>query len=288
MNARVLRIGSGAFLLLLIGVALVISFARELPEPVWKGKPLSAWIDDLVMGSSKEIREPAEEAIRQIGPRAIPQLLQILGSRDTVSERVLVQLNRKQHLFHFPVVPAGIKRRRASLAFEALGPLARPAFPELKKMLTHDADPEFAADALAAIGPESVSALLEALPKVKGEKRCALYAATAKWPSQQGAIIPALLRSLQSKSTPERRCAAELLGRLRGDPAGTIRALISALEDRDFAVRNEALSSLSEFATNASVALEPVRKLMRNPAWFDAETCSNALYRMEPEPKSLF
>src|SRR4051812_44142142 len=98
MNARVLRLGSGGFLLLLVGVALLIIYTRERPEPLWKGKPLSAWIDDLVMGSSKEIREPAEEAIRQIGPKAIPQLLQILGSRDTVSERVLVQLNRKQHI----------------------------------------------------------------------------------------------------------------------------------------------------------------------------------------------
>jgi HEAT repeats len=279
VNARFVRICSAAFLLLLIGVAIVVTSTCEPPEPVWNGKALSAWIDDLVMGSSKEIREPAEEAIRRTASQAIPVLLRMLRSRDTVSERVLVQLNRKQHLLHFPVTPAQMKRQRASLALQALGPLAKPAFPELKRMLTGDPEPEFVADALAAIGAESVSALLEAIPKVKGEKRCALYAAAAKWPSQQNATIPALLQSLQSKSAGERRCAAQLLGRLRGNPAETIPALTSILVDPDFAVRNEALSSLAEFGTNAGPALEPLRKLLRNPGWFDAEIGSNAVYR---------
>lgn len=280
MNAKMFRICSGAFLLLIIGIALISG--RETPEPVWHDKALSAWIDDLVMGSSKEIREPAEEAIRQIGPRAVPRLLQMLRSHDTVFERALVQLNKKRRFFHFPVLPAQVRRMRASLAFAALGSLGQSAFPELKRMLTHDPEPEYVADALAAIGPESVNALLEALPKVKAEKRCALFAAAAKWPSQQAAIINALLHSPRSKNAAERRCAAQLLGRLRGNPADTIPALVAALADADFAVRNEALSSLAEFGTNAIVALEFVKKLMRNPAWFDAPSISNALDRIEP------
>jgi len=89
------------------------------------------------------------------------------------------------------------------------------------------------------------------------------------------------LHSLHGKSRAERRCAALLLGRLRGNPVETIPALVSALADDDFAVRNEALSSLAEFGTNASFAMEPMRKLMRNPSWFDARSISNALDRIE-------
>jgi len=262
------------------------TLTREKPEPIWNGRSLSAWTEDLATGSSKEIRETAEDAIRHIGPAAIPSLLQMLRSRDTVLHRVLVsitrELNRRQSTMVFGVTSATEKCDRAAMAFEALGPLAHSAIPDLKKLLVRQSDPQFVADSLAAIGPEAVSAILECLPKVAPEKRYFLFSAAAKWPSQHEAIQLALLRSINSSNQYERRCAAEFLGRFKQQPSTTVPVLIAALQDPELLVRLQALQSLAEFGTNASSAVGPVRALAQNQSWFPPDQVSNVLMRIEP------
>jgi len=271
--------------LLLAGASLALALRHREAEPVWHGRSLSSWVDDLARGSSKEVREPAEEAIRSIGSNALPRLVRMLRSRDTVWDRAVLALNRKQKRVHFSVLPAREQRVQAALAFEALGPIARPAIAELKKMLVHDRQPAFTADALSAIGPESVSVLLEALPEVAPANRPALYAAATKWPLRQEEIIDALLRSIKSANEEERRTAAEYLGRFRRSPGRSVTALVSALGDPEFEVRKQALASLVEFGTNATPAIEPLQKLLLQPRGFPLESISNALIRIQ-SPRS--
>jgi len=259
---------------------------REKPEPVWNGRPLSAWTEDLATGSSKEIREAAEDAIRHIGIAGIPSLLQMLRSRETMLHpavvRLIRELNRRQSKIVLGIVSAREQHMNAALAFEALGPIGRPAIPELKKLLVRQRDPEFVADALAGIGPEGVVAILESLPKVAPEKRWVLYSSAAKWPSQAPAITAALLRSIKSPDAEERRDAAGFLGRFKQDPATTVPALISALRDKEVKVRIQALSSLAELGTNATIAIVPLMALARNKLWLPASEVSNALARIQP------
>jgi len=259
---------------------------RQKPEPVWNGKPLSAWTEDLATGSSKEIRETAEDAIRHIGAAGIPSLTRMLRSRDTVLHpavlRLIRELNRRQSKIVFGIVSAREQHVNAALAFEALGPLGRPAIPELKKLLVRLPEPEFVADALAGIGPEGVVAILDSLPKVAPEKRCLLFYSAAKWPSQALAITAALLRSIKSPKAEERRCAAEFLARFKQHPATTVPLLVSALRDPELKVRLQALLTLADFGTNAMTAIEPVTRLARNKSWLPVDAVSNALARMQP------
>ena len=275
------------------GLALLLAFvliawdlAHQKPEPVWSGKPLSAWTEELATGSSKEIREAAEDAIRHIGAAGIPALLQMLRSRDTILHPVMVrivrELNRKQNKAVFRILSARDQHLNAALAFEALGSIARPAIPLLKDMLIRARDPEFAADALAGIGPEGVAAILEVLPKVAPERRCTLFYSAAKWPSQALAITAVLLRSIKSPNAEERRCAAEFLGRFKQHPATSVPLLVSALRDPDPKVRLQALSTLAEFGTNATAAIRPITELAQNKSWLSPEAVSNALARLQP------
>jgi len=284
VKARWWRLWTVAFPLL-AGAALALALRHREAEPVWHGRSLSSWVDDLARGSSKEVREPAEEAVRSIGSKALPRLVRMLRSRDTLWDRALLALNRKQKRVHFSVLPGRERRVQAALAFEALGPIARPAIPELKEMLVHDRQPQFIADALAAVGPESVSVLLEALSEVAPANRSALYAAAAKWPSRQEEIIDALLRSTKSANEEGRRSAAEYLGRFPRNSGPSVTALVSALDDPEFEVRKQALSSLVEFGTNATPAIEPLQKLLLQPHGFPLESISNALIRIQ-SPRS--
>src|SRR5258705_5911619 len=105
-----------AFLLLAGGLIALTLRHREV-EPVWKGRPLSEWVDDLARGSSKEVREPAAEAVRSIGSDGLPCLIRTLRARDTVWDRTRLTLNRKQKRVHFSVLPARERRVQAALAF---------------------------------------------------------------------------------------------------------------------------------------------------------------------------
>jgi len=203
------------FLILpLLAFGSLLFYRSSPPDPVWEQKRLSLWLDDLATGSSKEVREPAAEALQNMGPASFPFLVELFRKRDTAFRRLLIRLNQRQQLVHFPVQPVGPGRIRALLAFEALGSEARPVLPQLERLLAGHQEPQFVADAMAAIGPESVRPILEAVPKVARDKRCMLLRSAMKWPSQKGLIKPALQRSLQSSDLSERQCAAELLAQI--------------------------------------------------------------------------
>ena|ERR1043166_4270419 len=224
MRGRSIGIGDDApylraAILLILSLSLLafgslLFYRSSPPEPVWEQKPLSLWLDDLATGSSKEVREPAAEALQKMGSHTFPFLVELFRKRDTAFRRLLIRLNQKQSLVHFPVQPVGPGRIRALLAFEALGSKARPVLPQLERLLAGHQEPQFVADAMAAIGPESVPPILDAVPKVASDKRCMLLRSAMKWPSQKGLIKAALQRSLQSGDSAERQCATELLAEI--------------------------------------------------------------------------
>jgi HEAT repeat protein len=95
-------------------------------EPSYQGKTLSAWLDDYGAGPGDYKPSPqADEALRQIGPEAVPYLLQLLHSTNSADTNSPAP------------VPASWNHWKAYLAFQALGPLGKAAIPDLVK-LAHD------------------------------------------------------------------------------------------------------------------------------------------------------
>lgn len=115
-------------------------------EPAYEGKTLSAWLKELVESPAwslygvNESNQPPITAIRAIGPRAVPFLLNGFGP-DTDS---LV---------------------RACHGFRALGRMGEAAIPNLLRWV--DRYPGYAPGALASIGAPAVPALLECLNNKK-------------------------------------------------------------------------------------------------------------------------
>ena len=141
-----------------IGGALWITVPTE---PEYAGLRLSEWLDQLDRGGKSQ--GDATTAIRQIGTNALPRLLKLLQAQDGWRKRQFIRLLRKQTLVSISVRDEKDKWRLASLGFRALGPAARPAIPELVKLLDKPQHASRAVSALQQIGASAVDALISAL-----------------------------------------------------------------------------------------------------------------------------
>jgi hypothetical protein len=146
-------------------------------EPIYHGKTLTKWLKQLDDGqvfgiSSSALPSPrprqleAARAIHAMGADALPRLMEDIHARPA-NDAPRIRIHRwvNSHLpsvvsslFWFLDVTEEDKRRwRAAQGLAALGPLAKPALPELKRLLRtnfwHSSIKE-AAVALAAMGPE--------------------------------------------------------------------------------------------------------------------------------------
>src|SRR5688572_24262698 len=71
----------GLTLLLLAGVAL-LCLALRPREPVFDGRPLSVWLQEL--GSENSVKaNRAREAVKAMGTNALPTLIHLLGTRES-------------------------------------------------------------------------------------------------------------------------------------------------------------------------------------------------------------
>lgn len=137
----------------LIVVLLLIQWARwtEPLDPEYQGKPLSAWLDDRqTIRGSVILSDEAVQAVRAIGPTAVPTLLAWLGTADSS----LFRLSRRLHSSaYLPIKFAEHEkeRTRAMYGFRALGPVARSAFPAIVAIILNTDDGRQGGDAINAL-----------------------------------------------------------------------------------------------------------------------------------------
>src|SRR5437667_8327147 len=93
------RFRIGVFLVL---VGSIISALYILPprEPVYDGKRLSDWLEDLAQRTRPIKRNRAKDAVSRMGTNALPALLEMLRSSDPFLKRLFVELIEKQSMFH--------------------------------------------------------------------------------------------------------------------------------------------------------------------------------------------
>src|SRR2546425_3212683 len=153
------------FVALLGGVFWMLS---RPPEPVYQGKPLSAWLKDLYPAWNEDTNHPAFVAFRKMGSNAIPALLQIIQSGDPPFQRLILELNRRQSLVEFPLRETWHQRWATSCAFYAMGANAKPVLPTLTNLLFHANTLSVAGIPLAGTGSEGVPPLIAALTNQNG------------------------------------------------------------------------------------------------------------------------
>jgi|ERR1051326_2870046 HEAT repeat protein len=187
----------------LIGVlAWVVIRSRE---PSYQGKPLSIWLE----GAHGEIHDLVEEtvdtdsakAIRAIGTAALPQLIRMVGTRDSSFRRMLMQLATDQPSLKIHIRPVKELQEEGACGFIVLGPTAKAALRPLISLLDDDdADVrKLAAFCLGKIkSGDAVPALTSVLDNKRAKKRGILRGPEEKYLAAYalGAIGPAARAAL--------------------------------------------------------------------------------------------
>jgi hypothetical protein len=266
------KIGWSGFILL---AAILIYFFFLTPaarkEPVYQGKTLTQWLKQLDDGevygissgrlpSFSRAQVEAAEAIRAIGTNALPLLIEDIHAHPAEKD-MWVQLNRKldrvtmKHFGRWSLSLADVTakdrvRWRAAQGLSALGPLAKPAVPELTRLLFtnyfHSSIKE-AAYALAGIGPDGIAVLTNAVqPTNEWSGMCAIWA-LGQHPAAGTNVTPFLINATTSSSEGTACGAIQVLGLFHVDGKHVIPALKNALTNSSAAVRNDARNALAKF-----------------------------------------
>jgi hypothetical protein len=127
----------------------IVLHDRFVAGPVYEGTPLSVWLR-LLNQTGPQANEQPRQAIRQLGPAALPLVVEWLDWKDSLLRRALNAwvAGDPQHVDFQPLSPKD-RRRIALEACDILGPAAQPAIPKLVAIAT-SRNPELDAPFLIA------------------------------------------------------------------------------------------------------------------------------------------
>jgi len=215
----------------------LVCLARgEVPaDPVYQGKSLSEWLRGYDHdGRGSKLWDAADDAVRHVGTKAIPLLLEKLRQ------------------------PDGTGNREASMAFIVLGAEARSAVPSLIKIYqeNHSGDSRRAVeDVFSWIGPEAIEAiplLLQAATNADMGIRANAAWALGEIHCEAKICVPALIQALKDSDGWTRLSAAHALGKFGIEAQTAVPALTKLLDDPDpmvsmrIQVRSEAKGALEK------------------------------------------
>jgi len=257
----------------LFGITALVGLFALLydSEPHYHGRGLSHWLAVARSSdASADQRQEACDAIRQIGPNALPDLLRwAIGHRSQT--KIKIQTFIRQHPTAFipkwlrkwaDTYPDQTRANEARLAFLILGPKAAPLIPELTRLATA-VPPEpgeyWAISTLGDIGPQALPALITTMDGSVRKKIAALGAirnlGTNAFPT-----LPRIIRLLDDPERYVTYASASTLGDLGLNPQLSIPALIKCLQHSDSHLRMMAALSLARFGPDAHVVIPELQK----------------------------
>ena len=136
--------------------------------PRYNGVSVKGWVDRLLNAKTAEEWRRAEDALRQIGDRGIPQLLEMTRAKDPKWKSSLIRLLQKQSIVAIPFKSAERRRLEAARAVDALGPAGRPIIYEWARVLTNSSHLTYAASWADPAGM-ALSEAAETLPWMGAE-----------------------------------------------------------------------------------------------------------------------
>ena len=157
-----------AMLALLLAISGLFAWLARDRDPVFEGHRLSFWLSELLArgsesdedGRAAALRvEDAKQAIRKMGPAAVPALLGRIEKHDSRVRAYVGEWLNKLPSSTFDPRPRQTERPLAAWAFEVLGPAGSNAVPRLMTLLGDRVVGEEAMRALAGIGEPAVPAL---------------------------------------------------------------------------------------------------------------------------------
>lgn len=292
---------SGLFAVSALAVIGLLLYALRTNEPSYQGRALGQWLSDIENANDDRQAEPAMNAVRQIGTNAIPYLLAMMRVQDSKLKEKIILLLGKQHIFRIRVIDADDKHLRAMYGFQALGPQASSAIPELKVMVNNLKIVHFATAALVNISPNGVEAATCGLQStnalvrretagvlgIPGIVRFTTNATPARMAvlrAQAEFAVPPLIRALNDSDELTRARAAIALGLLGQKPEIAVPALIKNLQvTNSWRVPASAAKALGRFGPSAALALPALKEIATHPDSHVRETATSAIEAIESQ-----
>jgi hypothetical protein len=285
----------GSLIILFGGIAWLVFRPANQPDPIYKGKPLSKWLEGYDNAAFPVLINPrpapttntsmagvmtpfpfspptfapeafaADEALAHFGTNAIPTIAWMLRKHDPAWRLKLLQLLGKQHVVAIHYNDPSHWNRAAITALDRMWRSAATAVPVMSEIYD---------EGLVAMGGTSGhdywgEHMSLALPDI--------------WihlgPSARAAI-PSLIRGAAFTNANERWVAVSALGKIRSDPAVVIPVLTNAFRDPDMFVRQNALIALSEFGKDAEPLIPAIAEMLNDREHWVQTAAMNALGRL--------
>jgi hypothetical protein len=261
----------------LLFILLVVSWNSPAAEPSYAKRPFTAWMDDLSPKNPEKTRQRAKEAIEKMGTDALPFLLKELRALDESS------------ITNYYSTGLETQRFKIFAAFEALGPIAKPAIPQLTDMMRAGGNSSCsAAHALTTVGPEGALSLSSALTNGALPLRVCIAQIVSDAGTNAWITIPALLDCLKYQSSQSnlsvelRGFAAASLGSIGNRPDIVVPALIEALKDDNRGVRFSAARALGRYGKDAQSAISALRAALNDSDSHVRSVAASALRQIQP------
>jgi HEAT repeat protein len=280
--------GRIAVALLLLAVAVGIAWLTY--EPSYQGRPLSSWLEDLDPHSPRTKSDAAVEAVRKIGPKALPEIIRLLNTRKSTVTEGKKWLS-DHHVLGMSSVEVWEKHVRAVRACVALGRDAKPALSALIALSTDGVDnwvtDEYVIEALGNIGPDAAAPTIDLLTSPNVTVRTSAAYFLGKFRSRAMVVVPPLVNCLHDGDFTVRYKAAESLGKIAEEPAIAIPALVKEYRAETFlSIRCLECLALGEFKQQARSAETPLLAALDSTNQFERVVAAIALARIEPESTS--
>jgi HEAT repeats len=243
------------------GIAFIYLQPPREDDPVWNGKPLSAWLAGYDVGQHQNLVE-ANTAMLHYGTNAIPLLLRMLAAKDSPLKLKLIAQARKHHFLHAHIPTAVEKNVEAVDAFQQLEPWIRAQVPVKSWIEVYDRRPSiistgFITSTLGDLGPaakDAVPSLLGMATDVQQDfvSRACAFTALGRIHSESEMVVPAMIETAKETNSELRRVMVENVGLLGKDAKPAVGTLVELLNDPDMRVRAAASNSLAEIDEDAA------------------------------------
>lgn len=269
----------------LVGVVVILSWDNE---PRYGGRSLSQWLHTPARAPTPEnfgLSPEAITTIRTMGTNTLPTALRWLSYEpSTLRQEARPLAHHVAQHFWPPFLSRDYRLAiDAETVFYVLGPSAKPAIPQLARMAM-DAKSEArvgrCARALAAIGPEALSALATIIDNPQTKDRAYVI---ERLTDLADPAVPILVKSLRDPERAVAAMASTVLGFTHPTNSTVIPALLTNLQSTNAWRRCDAAAALARFGHDARPAIPALLKLVCDS---DADVRSQAslsLHQIQPE-----
>jgi len=249
-----------------------------------EGRPIGEILKDL--NSTDELRKNrALDQLRRSGTNAFPTLVALLESKaGAVPGPTKTPNNLAPHSLPSlaDTLPA-TRRSYAVGAFSALGTNASAALPLLLPVLASPENAPVASMAMVRLGPDGVTAVVQAVSSDQPRIRAAASSAILSLRPSDAPALPVLLNALGSTNAPTIIAAAGALGKIGADADRVVPALLRLLDHATTDVRIGAITGLRDFGPLAAPATPELLKTVRSSEEVVRVASATALWGIAPE-----